>query len=309
MEPFAIVSVSLKNEEIVCFEDPQEVLGEVNDILSSMFPIFDFELLQKTFSDVVRLFQGGYAGYQECNTRYHDLSHTMDCFLATARLAHGAFLNGINFKEQEVALTLISALMHDTGYIQSREDRTGTGAKYTLVHIERSMEFIEKYFFDNGHELEHLPICRNFLKSTDLDIKTQEIPFASREHKILGQIVGTADLLGQMANKHYLERLPILYAEFKEGGVSGFADELDLLRKTPSFWEMCKRRLALELGQVDRYLRDHFWERWGIDQDLYRAAAEKHMKCLKFILWKHEAEYHKYLSQEGFNSIFPQMQH
>ena len=47
-----------------------------------------------------------------------------------------------------------------------------------------------------------------------------------------------------MANENYLEKLPFLYDEFKEGGVQGYKDEFDLLEKTPAFWEMVKQRFV-----------------------------------------------------------------
>ena len=174
--------------------------------------------------------------------------------------------------------------MHDTGYIQAVEDDTGTGAKYTVCHIERSIEFMKKYFQDHGFPSEYLPICSNFLRCTGLDVKIAEIKFQSREHEILGKILGTADLIGQMANENYLEKLPFLYYEFKEGGVPGYKDEFDLLKKTPAFWEMVKKRLVIELGQVDRYLRDYLRALWGINQDLYRQAIDRNIERLQSFL-------------------------
>ncbi|MBU4356245.1 MAG: hypothetical protein KJ822_12990 [Proteobacteria bacterium] len=208
----------------------------------------------------------------------------MDCLLVTAKLIHGAGLNGIVFTHRDVTLGLISALMHDTGYIQAVEDNTGTGAKYTVSHIKRSIEFMKKYFHDHAFPSEYLPICSDLLRCTGLDVKIAEIKFQSREHEILGQILGTADLIGQMANENYLEKLPFLYDEFKEAGVPGYSSRIDLLKKTPAFWEMVKKRLVNELGQVDRYLRDYLRVLWGINQDLYRQAIDRNMERLQAFL-------------------------
>ncbi len=284
-------------------EDPYEVLAEVRKIVLLMFPQFDFSLVQNVFEDIVRLFQGKYPGYRPCNTRYHDLKHTTNCLLVMARLIHGAFINGLVFEERSVALGLISALMHDTGYIQTEEDETGTGGKYTLVHLGRSIEFMGKYLLDNAYSLEDWRFCRSCLECTGLEVKIDEIPFKSRDQEMLGKILGTADLIGQLADRAYLERLPFLYEEFKEGHVPGFEDELDFLKKTPGFWEFIKKRLVTELGQVDRYLRDHFRVRWGLDGDLDREAAERNLKYLKFILEHHESDYRKYLGREGLREI------
>ncbi len=293
-----MLTEKLKFEDLVYIEEPQDVLAEVKKIVWLMFPYFDFNPVQTVFHDVLSLFAGRYPGYRKCNTLYHDLNHTTDCLLVMARLMHGAFVSGIKFERKDVSLGLISALMHDTGYIQSVEDDTGTGGKYTLIHIGRSIEFMEKYFVEHGYPLEDFPACRNFLKCTGLDVRIDEIEFQCREHEIIGKILGTADLIGQMSDKNYLEKLPFLYHEFEEGGVPGYDCEFDLVRKTPHFWNVVKKRFISELGQVDGYLQDHFRARWGIDQDLYRKAVDRNIKRLKSVLKDRAGEYPVYAPQE-----------
>jgi hypothetical protein len=282
--PIIQLSTSITCPERVSLDNPGDVLGEIRDIILLIYRKFNFNQFDQVFRDILKLFNGHYPGYRRCNTIYHDLSHTMDCLLVTAKLIHGASINRIVFSQRDVTLGLISALMHDTGYIQAVEDNQGTGAKYTSNHIQRSIEFMEKYFHDHGFPSEYLPICRNFLRCTGLDVKIAEIKFQSREHEILGQILGTADLIGQMANENYLEKLPFLYDEFEEGGVPGYRDKFDLMKKTPAFWEMVKMRLGNELGHVDRYLRDYLRVLWGINQDLYRQAIDRNMERLQSIL-------------------------
>jgi hypothetical protein len=264
--------------------NPRDIMEEVKKIIVLIFSKFESGQFEKVFLDILKLFNGNFPGYRRSNTIYHDLNHTLDCLLVTAKLIHGAFLNGVSFAQKEVTLGLISALLHDTGYIQAAGDDTGTGAKYTVCHIERSIGFMNKYFHDHRFPSEYFPICSNLLRCTGLDVKIDEIKFQSREHEILGKILGTADLLGQMADENYLEKLPFLYDEFKEGGVPGYSDQYDLLAKTPAFWEMVKERLMLELGQVDRYLRDYFQVLWGINQDLYRQAIDRNIERLQAFL-------------------------
>jgi hypothetical protein len=282
--PISLLSNCITCPERVSLENPGDVIREVRRIILLVYEKFNFDQFYQVFGDILKLFNGHYPGYRRCNTFYHDLSHTMDCLLVTAKLIHGAGLNGIVFTRRDVTLGLISALMHDTGYIQAEEDNTGTGAKYTTSHIERSIEFMKKYFHDHAFPSEYLPICSAFLRCTGLDVKIAEIKFQCREHEILGQILGTADLIGQMANENYLEKLPFLFDEFQEGGVPGYTDKFDLLKKTPAFWEMVKERLVLELGHVDRYLRDYLRVLKGINQDVYRQAIDRNMEQLQLFL-------------------------
>ena len=282
--PLRLLSKTITCPERISLDNPQEVMAEIKKIIFLIFREFDFSQFEQAFSDILKLFIGNYPGYRRCNTFYHDLNHTMDCLLVTAKLIHGAYLNGVRFTQKEVSLGLISALMHDTGYIQAVDDDTGTGAKYTICHIDRSIEFMTQYFQEHRFPLEDVQVCSNILRCTGLDVKIAEIKFQTREHEILGKILGTADLIGQMANENYLEKLPFLYDEFKEGGVQCYEDKFDLLKKTPAFWEMVKERFVLELGQVDLYLRDYLRALWGINQDLYRQAIDRNIERLQSLL-------------------------
>ncbi len=56
-------------------------------------------------------------------------------------------------------------------------------------------------------------------------------------------MLGSADLLGQMSDRAYLEKLLFLYKEFREAGIPGFNTEFDIIRKTVDFYEITVQRL------------------------------------------------------------------
>lgn len=285
--------------QLINTENPQSVLNEVKTIVLMIFPEFNFEPVKRVFEDVVKLFRGEYPGYRKCNTEYHDLKHATDATLAMIRLIHGATLQGEAFGQKNITLGLISTLLHDAGYIQTLDDDSGTGAKYTLVHIQRSIEFMDKYFRGKNFSRGDFENCCDILECTGLNTKINEIKFKSREIELLGKMLGTADLLGQMSDRTYLEKLLFLFYEFREGNVTGYTSELDLLKKTPKFYDITKNRFASELGSVNRYLIYHFKKRWNIDRDLYEDAIEKSRNYLESILKNHEKEYRKHLRRGG----------
>jgi hypothetical protein len=278
---------------------PLSVLKETRAVIEMAFPQFDFKQFEEVFDDIRSLFDGNFPGYRKCNVLYHNLKHSTDTLLAVARLIHGAVLHGEKFSRKNVKMCLIGTIMHDTGYIQKDDDTFGTGAKYTLIHIERSIEFMLDYFTANGFSLLEFEKCRAMLQCTGLKTKIKQIKFEDDEIKILGEILGTADLLGQMADREYLEKLLLLFREFKEGKAGEYEDELDLLRKTIGFYNLTKERLLKELGGMDRYLISHFKERWGINKDIYAISIEKNMKYLNYILQHHEHEYRSCLKRGG----------
>ena len=119
---------------LVDMEDPHAVLNEVENIVSTLYTDFDFEMLNHVFTDIVQLFGGEYPGYSRCQTQYHDLKHTTDTFLAMARLIHGTILKGENLTRDQVMLGLLCALMHDTGYIRSLDEKSGASLKLTVLN-------------------------------------------------------------------------------------------------------------------------------------------------------------------------------
>jgi len=281
-----VESMSPQISALVNMESPQDVLDEAKKIILMMHPQFDAAPLDRLFFDVVRLFQGEYPGYRACDTQYHDLKHTTDTFLAMARIVHGAAIAGHRFSERGAALGLVSALFHDTGYLLTLEEE-GPGARYTLVHISRSIAFMDDYFAAGGFSKEDFHFCRNILNCTGIDVRIDAIDFMSQENELLGKMLGTADLLGQMADRTYLEKLPFLYDEFKIAGVPGTGSERDFFRNTPRFFDMTKKRFQYELGGVNQHMRHHFRVRWGIDEDLYVSAIEDSIGYLKQILEQH----------------------
>ncbi|MCF8146286.1 MAG: hypothetical protein K9N21_20455 [Deltaproteobacteria bacterium] len=283
---------------LVNMESPQDVLDEAKHILLMLFPQFDIGPLDGVFHDVLSLFEGGYPGYCACDTQYHDLKHTTDTFLAMARIIHGAGVSGHPFSEWSVALGLISALFHDAGYLLTF-DEEGPGARYTMSHIRRSIAFMDTYFAPRGFSREDFEFCGNILNCTGLDVKIHEIRFTSHENEMLGKMLGTADLLGQMADRTYLEKLPFLYDEFKIAGIAGLGSELDFYRNTPGFYAMTIDRFQHELGGVNQYMRHHFRARWGIDDDLYLSAIEESITFLKQILEQHPDTPRKHLRRAG----------
>lgn len=277
--------------EIVDAGKPKLVLGEVHRMLAGILEKDDLNRLDQVFSDVQRLFAGRYPGYSKCKTRYHDLEHTTDTLLAMARLIHGAVEAGRAIDRHTILLGLVSTLLHDTGYIQTDDDRVGTGAKYTAGHIFRSINFAREYLLSRGYSRADYTVCRNALLCTGIDNRIGKIPFRTQDEALIGKMLGTSDLLGQMASCRYLEKLPYLYRELVEGEILNHVSEYDFLEHTTAFHHSTLDRFAGDLGGVSAYMRDHFRARWRIDRDLYREAIEENITYLGSVLRRHPANY------------------
>jgi hypothetical protein len=261
---------NLRLHELTDIRSTSETFAEIKKILLLIDPSFDSLFIENVYNDIIRLFNGNYPGYRASNTKYHDLEHTCAVTLATARLMHGIHVQNQTFSSRVIQLGLIGALFHDTGLIQTVEENDGTGAQYTIGHEDRSIALMERYLSDKGFSAEDFLDCSHIIMCTKLSLPLNEIPFRSEETKTMGKVLGSADLIAQMADRNYLKKLPLLFLEFKEAGMAGFETPLELFENTGEFYHSVARtRLAEELGNVSAAARYHFKNRWGIDRDLY----------------------------------------
>ncbi|MDA1275316.1 MAG: hypothetical protein O2960_14910 [Verrucomicrobia bacterium] len=233
---------------VVNTKDPAAVEAEVQATHLALFPYADKAFVSKAFFWFVNSFSGKYRDYSPIDARYHDLEHTLQVTLCMMRLLHGRHLakGQPELPHRLFKLGLLAILLHDTGYLKTRDDTDGTGAKYTLVHVNRSIEFAAGLLAENGYPHNDILAVQNMIRCTGVNVKLDAIPFQEGAERIAGYALGTADLLGQMAAKDYVEKLPILFEEFQESDRFNanntaprmiFASALDLIEKTPGFWK------------------------------------------------------------------------
>jgi hypothetical protein len=265
-------------------EEPSVIRQEVLNIMQSVSPRMDTAAVEMAFADVQRLFSGKFPGFRACNTTYHDLNHTLSVFLAMARLIHGAILDGSELAESDVTVGLIAALMHDVGYIQEDQDTEGTGAKYAVSHIERSIAFLQQHGSRYGMSARAVSAAQAIIQCTDIAVDVSTLGFPSERIRLLGRLLGTADLLAQLADRTYLEKLLHLYDESREAGVGNYENELDIYRKAIPFYDFVEARLEKDLEGVARLMDLHFASRFNIRENLYRRSIENQKRYLAKIL-------------------------
>jgi hypothetical protein len=255
-------------------EHTATVRDTVLAIYAARYPGTDLAPLARAFNDVDALFAGRYPGYLSCDTLYHDLRHTLDMTLAMARLVDGhdrARAAADRLGPRRAMLGAIVALLHDSGYMKRySESGIENGAAFTKVHVSRSADFISHYLPGVGFEAE-TGLAAQLVHFTGYEMEIDDIPVSNPEDRVLGCMVGTADLIGQMSDRMYLEKCrEFLYGEFVIGGVARevlpdgreivrYSSGEDLIYKTPGFCEYVARdRITRKLGAVDRFAALHF---------------------------------------------------
>ncbi len=270
---------------------PCEVDEEVRRIIQSMFPGFDFADYATAFSDMESLFAGEMSGFKRCDTDFHNWDRTLGSLLATARILHGVHVDRQALSERTIRLTLIAALFQDAGYVRRSEEQCGTGAQFTQAHVKRSIDLLETYVDEHGWPIEDLLDMESMLLCTNPASSPDSVVFTNIEIMLAGHGLATADLIAQMADDIYLEKLPLLFQEYAEGGVTKYTSEYDLFMKTLGFYSFIRSRMENRLSNVLSSMSVHFREQYGVNRDFYSEAVVRNMAYLSLILEKYGVEY------------------
>ena len=252
--------------------DPVAVRRAVRELFSETFPGAAFDKMWLAFYDFERLFEGKFPGYLGCDTTYHDMQHTLDMTLALARLVAGyerSVEASDRLSSRRAQMAIITSLFHDSGYIRhmERDREFRNGAEFTLYHVSRSADFLRRYLPDLGLTKD-VAVSSMIVHFTGYELDLDNIELDDPRDAICGHLLGTADLVAQMADRCYLEKCrDRLYKEFVLGGVAverarqggeymvRYESGIDLLRKTPVFYQQVSReRLYSKFNRAYRYI-------------------------------------------------------
>jgi hypothetical protein len=283
-----MIAHGLNNQQLTkIFESgaTDDPLDEILSLASLIQPTFNPSLLRKLHLDMERIFTGCYPGFRASTTQYHNLSHTHSVALATARLLHGLTCTGQDISIQVIEKALYSAYFHDTGLLMETSDKAPSGAVYTQNHEERSITFMTQYLARNNLSKLLSLEYSSVIECTNLNVDPRDITFPSPASKLAGFILGSADILAQMADRYYLERLPCLFEELKEGGLKTHNSAIDLIKSTTFFYHhVITERLDKAFSNTAEAMQEHFHQRWQINDNLYYTNIEKNIDYLKKIL-------------------------
>lgn len=274
---------------------PSAVRHAVAEIFLELYPRTSFDPVWLAFLDFERYFRGEDPHYHGVDTAYHDIQHTLDMSLALARLIAGyerSVAADDRLGPDRASLGLITALFHDAGYLRHKAlDRDSVnGAEFTLSHVSRSASFLRDYLPTLGLE-RYVPVATQIVHFTGYELSLDSIELECPKDSTIGHLLGTADLIAQMADRCYLEKCrDRLFAEFVLGGVAieeGSAGTVvryrsgkDLLSKTLSFYEKSARdRLDRSFNRAYRYLEAYFG-----DENAYVVFVKKNLDYLSQVI-------------------------
>lgn len=186
---------------------------------------------------------------------YHNVEHTILVTLVGQEILRGKHIREGGVSCEDWLHFIISLLCHDIGYVKGvcRQDEdskrlyaTGrdglkvpipfgsTDASLTPYHVDRGKLFISERF--GGHRLIDAEIIKRNIELTRFPVPADE------DHKDTFNYAGmvrAADLIGQLSDPRYLQKIAALFYEFDETGANkklNYRHPGDLRRNYPKFY-------------------------------------------------------------------------
>jgi len=274
--------------KLVRTTDAIQVNQEVDRIFLDLYPDSKTDALDTAFDDATSMYLGQYPGFLACDTAYHDIQHVLEVTLAMARLIDGYERSRVGVQPigaHLFNLGVVTALFHDIGYLRRANDPpVRNGAEFTLVHVSRGANFLREYLPRLGMQ-EMADIAAALIHFTGYEKPVNSIEVPGLIYRLLGNLLGSADIIAQMADRCYLEKCrDRLYPEFVDGGLATkqdadgkqtivFSSGEDLVRKTPGFYAGATTRLTQDLNSSFKYAEPHFR-----GQNLYLEELNKNIQ-------------------------------
>ena len=273
--------------------DPVAVGNALEHIFLDLYPNASFNIMRNAITHVSQLYRGENPVFAPCDTGYHDLQHILDVTLATARLMDGYERSrkpGGGLGEELFVFGILLALFHDSGYLRKRgieDDRQG--AEFTLIHVSRGEKLLKQYMQEIG--LGNLAeTAAQVVHYTGYEVPAERIDVLP-VYRDIGNIVASADMLAQMADRCYIEKChDRLYKEFVLAGIAQdvdstgkkqviFSSPRDLVKKTPDFYRGAKKRMDETLQGAYHFAEKHF-----NGQNPYLEAIEKNILFAEYVI-------------------------
>ncbi|MBD1912577.1 MULTISPECIES: metal-dependent phosphohydrolase [unclassified Leptolyngbya] len=225
---------------------------------------------------------------------YHDIEHTILVTLVGQDILRGKQRLEGNVTPEDWLHFIVGLLCHDIGYVKGvcRLDRrrerlfvTGKDCKFIALpigatdaslapyHVDRSQQFVDEHLTSHpsveGDRIkDHIEFTRFPVPAVALYQDTHHYPGLTR----------AADLIGQLSDPRYLQKLPTLFYEFQEIGMTerlGYRHPSDMRAAYPSFYRNIVRPLIQDALLYLEATQDGRQTIRNLKMNLYRVECDR----------------------------------
>jgi hypothetical protein len=186
---------------------------------------------------------------------YHNVEHSILVTLVGQEILRGKHIREGGVSSEDWLHCIISLLCHDIGYVKGvcRQDKEHDGlystgkdgkmiplppgasdASLTPYHVDRAKLFIDERF--GGHKLIDSEVIKSNIELTRFPVPAKE---DSQTTQCFAGLVRAADLIGQLSDPRYLNKITSLFYEFEETGMNkvlGYKTPADLRKNYAKFY-------------------------------------------------------------------------
>ncbi|OKH35863.1 metal-dependent phosphohydrolase [[Phormidium ambiguum] IAM M-71] len=186
---------------------------------------------------------------------YHNVEHTIYVTLVGQEILWGKHIREGGVTCEDWLHCIISLLCHDIGFVKGvcrtdkpseRKYATGiddvmitlpfgcTDASLNNYHVDRGKLFIQERF--GCHKIINAEIIKKNIELTRFPVPKDEDHQDTKEYPGL---VRAGDLIGQLSDPRYLQKISALFYEFEETGTNktlGYKNPSDLRKNYPKFY-------------------------------------------------------------------------
>ncbi|TAF65090.1 MAG: metal-dependent phosphohydrolase [Oscillatoriales cyanobacterium] len=202
---------------------------------------------------------------------YHNVEHTILVTLVGQEIMRGKHIREGGVSCEDWLHFHIALLCHDIGYVKGvcRLDQTdlrmyatgvgdgkiklplgATDASLTPYHVDRSKMFVSERF--GGHKLIDAELVKRNIELTRFPVPAEE---DYQDTVNYPGLVRAADLIGQLSDPRYLQKITALFYEFEETGqnqVLGYRNPGDLRDGYSKFyWNVVHRYVKDAIGYLE----------------------------------------------------------
>lgn len=227
-----------------------------------------------------------------CDAAYHDMNHTILVTDVGQNILWGRISSQGDVTPREWLHAVVAMLFHDIGYLRGllKEDRSGdylcdhegnrvepasgaTDACMAPYHVTRSRIFVEQRFAAEPR----LNVARvsDYIEMTRFPVPADGFYQNTND---IGGLVRAADLIGQLADPSYLQKLAHLYAEFQENGDAermGYTNPGHLRSTYPAFFY---QKVSPYIAEGLNYLRKSDAGKVWVAQLYSHVYTEQHQE-------------------------------
>ncbi|MCT7948205.1 metal-dependent phosphohydrolase [Ancylothrix sp. C2] len=203
---------------------------------------------------------------------YHNIDHTILVTLVGQEILRGKQIKEGNVSPEDWVHCIIAWLCHDIGYVKGvcrcdkpaeRLYQTGTNkdmisvptsatdASLTAYHIDRGKLFVQQYL--SNCQLIDINVIQRNIEHTRFPVPPGE---THKDTVTYPGLVRAADLIGQLSDPEYLQKLPALFYEFEETGTNkhlGYKNPGDLRAGFPKFyWNVVYQYIEAALPYLEQ---------------------------------------------------------